>query len=265
MTILNLRRNKLADLSPLADLTNLTHLDLSTVHVRWDESDTSTLELSPLASLVKLTDLDLRNNNILDISSLAGLTTLTRLDIGYNHISDISPLVGLTELVYLNGQQNRIADVSSLSGLTALQEMSLSVNDITDLSPLVANTGLARGDVIDVRTNPLNAESISTHIPELLARGVGVSFDDVIVFTDPQIYNDDVFVLPVPENLARGHLPLVDYAARFYEYFNDEFDFLLFVPNVAPGQHETGVDVRGLLLKDKERRGGYRRTDFHRQ
>ena len=52
------------------------------------------------------------------------------------------------------------------------------------------------------------------------------------VFTDPQIYNDNVFVLPVEENLAAGNLPYRDYVARFYERFNDEFDFLIFISNV---------------------------------
>ena len=53
-----------------------------------------------------------------------------------------------------------------------------------------------------------------------------------------QIYNDNVFVLPVSENLATlwtrsgNSPPLQDYAARFYEHFNDEFDFLIFFPNV---------------------------------
>ena len=73
--------------------------------------------------------------------------------------------------------------------------------------------------------------------------GVNVSFDEVIVFTDPQIYNGNVFVLPVSENLAADDLPLRDYAERFYDHFNDEFDFLMFVPNLQPGQHEPGVNI----------------------
>ena len=62
--------------------------------------------------------------------------------------------------------------------------------------------------------------------------------DEDFVFTDPQIYNDNVFVLPVTENLAAlwtesgNSPPLQDYTARFYEHFSDEFDFLIFVANV---------------------------------
>ena len=51
--------------------------------------------------------------------------------------------------------------------------------------------------------------------------------------------------MPVTENLAGGgrELPLKDYAVHFYERFDDEFDFLMFVSNVGPGQHEPGAYV----------------------
>ena len=82
-----------------------------------------------------------------------------------------------------------------------------------------------------------------------------------------QIYNDNVFVLPVSENLATlwtrsgNSPPLQDYAARFYEHFNDEFDFLIFFANVLrreielePGSHDGAFfnhvknDVQGIGL-----------------
>jgi internalin A len=50
-------------------------------------------DISPLANLTNLTLLVLSDNQISDISVLAGLTALTELRIGYNQISDISPLV----------------------------------------------------------------------------------------------------------------------------------------------------------------------------
>ena len=62
-------------------------------------------------------------------------------------------------------------------------------------------------------------------------------------FTKPQIYNDNVFVLPVAENLANAwfNAPLTEYTARFYEYFNDEFDFLVFVANLTYDGLEQGT------------------------
>ena len=62
-------------------------------------------------------------------------------------------------------------------------------------------------------------------------------------FTKPQIYNDNVYVMPVTENLAGGEPPLKDYAVHFYERFDDEFDFLVFVSNVGQDQHEPGAYV----------------------
>ena len=73
--------------------------------------------------------------------------------------------------------------------------------------------------------------------------------DEVVVYTDPQIYGDNVFVLPVSENLAAGNLPLKDYVARFYEHFLDEeFDFLILVPNLAADQYDPGVNIAAYYI-----------------
>ena len=79
-------------------------------------------------------------------------------------------------------------------------------------------------------------------------------------FTGPQIYNDNVFVLPVTENLAAGNWPYIvvgnlpyrDYAARFYEHFNDEFDFLIFVHNMARGTQECDGGYYSSVKNDVE-------------
>ena len=89
----------------------------------------------------------------------------------------------------------------------------------------------------------------------------GADGDEILVFTDPEIYNDNVFVLPVEENLADLCCPpLEDYTARFYEHFNDEFDFLIFFANVdrnddlEPGAFDGAFynsvknDVQGIGL-----------------
>ena len=246
------------DLSPLANLTNLRLLWLHGIN---NVEDPLPLDLSPLTGLINLTKLDLRANNISDISPLSGLTDLTELNLHTNTISNISPLSGLTNLTYLDLRENRISDVSPLAGLTKLREVLLSINNISNLAPLSTNTGLGSGDIIDVRTNPLDAASISTHITALLAKGVRVSFDEFFVFTDPQVYDDKVFVLPVSDNLAAGKLPLTDYTARFYGYFNDEFDFLMFVPNLA-GSQVVEAERRATYSSVKNDVEGIGRTIF---
>ena len=240
---LDLSANKISDLRPLGGLTNLVYLDLSSINVKWDESDTSTLDLSPLAGLTSLDVLFLSHNSLSDIALLAELATLSSLGVSGNQIVDISPLAAMTNMEYFTADQNDIEDLGALSGLTSLRYVQLNVNEITDISPLVANTGLGDGNVVEVRSNPLNAESIFTHIPALRARGVQVAFDDVVLFEEPQIHNGNLLVMPVTENLAAGSLPLKAYAERFYDHFRDEFDFLMFVPNLLPGQHEPGVSA----------------------
>ena len=62
--------------------------------------------------------------------------------------------------------------------------------------------------------------------------------DDTVatIKDEPSIYNDNVFVLPVLESLATDRLPFRKYASRFYDYFDDDFDFLMFVSNLEDGQ-----------------------------
>lgn len=93
---------------------------------------------------------------------------------------------------------------------------------------------------LDLKGNPLSATSIKDHIPILQNRGVRVEFPWTPIANDddasiaPSIYNNNLFVLPVTENLidfSDKAFPLEDYAQRFYDYFDDEFDFLVFIPN----------------------------------
>ena len=65
---------------------------------------------------------------------------------------------------------------------------------------------------------------------------IDVSYDDIIVFVGTSVYNDNVVVLPVQENLARGDWPVEAYTDRFYEYLDDEFDFLMFIPTLPSGK-----------------------------
>ena len=46
------------------------------------------------------------------------------------------------------------------------------------------------------------------------------------------------------ENLETGDFTTSVYAKRFYEYFNDAFDFLMFIPNVSGHQYDPGAGRR---------------------
>ena len=155
LTHLTLTRTGVSDLAPLAGLTNLTRLFLG---------DNSIVDLTPLAGLTNLTDLWLWRNDLSDLRPLAGLTNLTRLELssadvsdlpplagltnltelrlGDNALTDLTPLAGLTSLTWLFLSDNRVSDLAPLTGLTSLTSLSLGQNSIADLTPLAGLTGL---------------------------------------------------------------------------------------------------------------------------
>ena len=165
LTLLWLGDNTISDISLVSGLTNLTLLWLG---------DNTISDISPVSGLTNLTKLELGKNTISNISALSGLINLTRLTLNYNSLADISAVSGLTNLTWLELQGNRISDLSAVSGLTKLTLLGLWDNTISDLSPLISNTGLGRGDMVDVDENPLNAVSLNTHILTLQSRGVNV-------------------------------------------------------------------------------------------
>ena len=164
---LYVQSNQIVDISPLASLTNLTRLLLFTNQIS---------DISGVAGLTKLTWLYLHENQISNISPLVNLTNLTQLDLSDNQVSGIAPLGNLTKLAYLSLHSNQISDISALANLTGLIWLHLQHNDISNIYPLVQNGGLGAGDEVYLGTNPLSDDSINIYIPELVGRGVAVSY-----------------------------------------------------------------------------------------
>ncbi|HOX84515.1 MAG TPA: leucine-rich repeat domain-containing protein [bacterium] len=202
----------LADISPLAGLTQLSYLDLDTCDADGiaalenlteltylNLSDNGKIkDISPIANMRKLQELWLGLEPIDDISPLAELTNLTFLWLGACKISDISPLQKLTELRFLYLNYNEINDIAVLSGLVNLERLYLRYNEIEDISiiknlseldfiklgfnkisnilPLVENGGLRDGDYVGLSGNPLDQKSVTEYIPALMGRGVVVTW-----------------------------------------------------------------------------------------
>ena len=181
LTHLDLGGNPITDISWVADLANLTYLDL-----RWGggpprKTIEYSLDISPLSGLRSLTHLDLGEQFIVDMSPLSSLTSLTYLnllspdwysesvwgesescgrfltrDVGpavrraIASRLDLSPLSGLIGLTDLHLDNAIITDLSPLSGLASLTNLSLGSTDfwfldgasLTDLSPLSGLIGL---------------------------------------------------------------------------------------------------------------------------
>ena len=112
------------DLEPLAELDNLTQLELR---------GNDLTSISDLEFLRYLEYLDLQENRIEDVSVLRRIRTLRGLSLSNNEIRSVEPLTELKDLVWLNARRNQISDISSLSSLKLLSDISLEDNEITRL------------------------------------------------------------------------------------------------------------------------------------
>ena len=119
--------NRIVDITPLTNLTDLTHLSIHGNQI---------VDINPLSGMTDLTILTLHQNQISDITPLANLTKLTNLQLYNNQITDVTILKNLTSLTKLYLNDNQISDVSALENLTDLTHLSLSGNPIVDLEPL---------------------------------------------------------------------------------------------------------------------------------
>jgi hypothetical protein len=98
------------DLSGVEYCVNVNSLDLSRNRIS---------ELRPLAGLTNLQTLMLADNEISDVDPLAALEGLEELDLSGNQIEDVNALVALTALRYLNLAGNPIRDLDPIERLRA--------------------------------------------------------------------------------------------------------------------------------------------------
>ncbi len=181
-------RNRITDLSPLANLTNLTQL-----HIWHREVDgmppVTNLDITPLSGLINLDGLSLENNGISDISPLAGLKELQLLGLAVNTIEDLSPLTGLKKLRHLNLSANNIENFSPLAELTNLEELWIEDNPATDFSPLAAlkltdfrhDADVNEDGVVNILDLVIVANAFGEAEPDLNGDGVVNILDLVIV------------------------------------------------------------------------------------
>jgi len=232
---LYLQVDQIADLSPLASLSNLTKLQISIQEDQLgallplallsnlrtlDLSYNNIVDISSLGGFINLTDLILTENHVSDLSPLESLINLSRLDISRNDVSDLSPLASLYDLTGLNLEGNIIRDISPLTYLANLTELSLAHNQVNDLSPLtpltnlvkldlgynqisditplLVNEGLSNGDKVYLSGNPLGFIPTNFHASQLILRGVGVVLGNTASFLHPGVLLAVVIILLAP-------------------------------------------------------------------
>ena len=233
---LNLNGNQLTGAIPseLGDLANLQELNLNGNQL------TGAIP-SELGDLADLQELILSRNQLAGAipSELGDLANLQKLNFVHNHLSGRVPpeLGSLSNLQVLVLRSNHLSGrvPPELANLSNLVELVLSKNSLWCIPEVVRQ---------------LLPDLIQTDI-HLLPVCTEEDFVALTVDEAAQIYNDNVFVLPVAEYLDIDELPMQEYAARFFQYFDDEFDFLIFVSNVygpTPGGTYRSVmnDVEGI-------------------
>ena len=218
---LDLSNNKIADISPLlensglgeGDFVDLRHnpLDDDSINVHIIALKERGVKVLVTGAVVDIPDANLRTvvehrlgkesgetittdemvtfyglsaeaSSIVDLTGLEFATKLTDLFLANNEIADLSPLTELDALWNLYLTNNEIVDLSPLSGLNnRLRWLDLSKNKIADISPLLKNSGLGEGDLVDLRHNPLDDDSINVHIIALKERGVKVLVTGAVV------------------------------------------------------------------------------------
>ena len=98
-----LRRLVLRD-TRISDISGLDSLSKTLTELNLERNVIS--DISPLAKLTRLKRLELNGNIISDVSPLAGLTNLEHLNLQNNAISDFSPLEALADKIPIQTQDN---------------------------------------------------------------------------------------------------------------------------------------------------------------
>ena len=175
-----------ASLSGLEYATNLE--DLALPH-------NSFSDISPIADLTKLTDLNLWGcRNIKDITPLAHLRNLRILVLVRTQVSDLRPLTGLTKLNWLQLHVNQIADYSPLSNLVNLDLLWIYNNLGDDFTPLqgLTLTDFRYDEVCDMPpVMPSVTERITTrNLPSVFQAWDGVSQMDHLTLDEQNNLHD---------------------------------------------------------------------------
>ncbi len=223
--------NRLSDLSPLASLHKLNYLWIPSNNIR---------DLEPLRELKSLRNLHLQGVPFADPSPLADLEGLQILYLGkdgqHRKEHDLAPLAALGDMRRLWLSNTANDNILALRHTPSLEFVSLVGTPVADLSPLLNLTNLRELDVR--RSGQQDSATYLAQIAQLKERGVSVTYDEVVIDgdADPQIWNDNLFVVPVAgslTNYSQDNTHVKAAVRTFYDTFTDDFDFLVVLTNQA--------------------------------
>jgi Leucine-rich repeat (LRR) protein len=180
LEVLNLRGNKLANISPLGSLTKLRSLDLANNRIvdlemaNFDQVGRLPLIRLNLDQNAIFID-DLVVKQLSNIEGLAGFRTLQEISAVGNQITDISPIGDLPNLTTINFSDNQISNLDGLQNLDKIEYVNLRQNQLVDISALQGSESLK---YLNLHSNP-NIKEISsikslTNLNTLILRNVPV-------------------------------------------------------------------------------------------
>jgi predicted Ser/Thr protein kinase len=185
--------NYVSDLTPLADMKTLRHLNINNNPVA---------DISSLESLQGLEELHMQHCNVTDISVLAKIPGLTYVDAASTPCSDYSPLLALPLLNFVEVSESSAQDVILVSGNPAIKELiaihcgitgldgfksmpnlerlELSENSIANLSGIERYQNLKRLALRNAKIGDLTPLAKLPSLEELDLRGVSADLSPLL-------------------------------------------------------------------------------------
>lgn len=118
----------IADLEPLAELSELRSLDCS---------NTDVSDINPIRNLNKIKELNISNTKVTDISNLKYANVVQDFKADNIRINDISIVAFYKDLSSLSVANTDVSDISCLAACSNLSTLNLSGTEVTDISPLI--------------------------------------------------------------------------------------------------------------------------------
>ncbi|CAL5991678.1 leucine_Rich Repeat (LRR)-containing protein [Hexamita inflata] len=94
------------------------------------------IDLTPLSQYTQITDLNLSMNLITDLRPISGLVHMIQLNVFQNKIADLTCLRHMQQLKYLDVSYNENIDIWGLQFLCGLQSLKITKCNVSDLSPI---------------------------------------------------------------------------------------------------------------------------------
>ncbi|CAL5972214.1 Chain_A [Hexamita inflata] len=133
--------NKITDLTPLTQYTQITDLNLSMNQIT---------DLRPISGLVNMIQLYVFQNKFVDLSCLRNMQQLKYLDVSYNENLDIWGLQFLCSLQSINITKCNVSDLSPIESLIYLKSLKAVQNKLTQINVIKNLQQLAD---IDIQSN----------------------------------------------------------------------------------------------------------------